>query len=159
MKKILFVCLGNICRSPLAEGVFLKIIQDKKLENKYGADSCGTAAYHVGERPDPRAIKTAKQYGITLDHLGRQIKKNDLDIFELILVMDHENLNNTLRLSTPANKHKIKLLRDYEPASFRDAEVPDPYYGGQSGFEEVFDIAYRCCENLITQLEKNTNSY
>ena len=68
--------------------------------------------------------------------------------------MDRENLHNTLKLSSPTNKHKIKLLRDYEPFSFNDAEVPDPYYGGQSGFEEVYEIAYRCCENLITQLEK-----
>jgi protein-tyrosine phosphatase len=154
MKKILFVCLGNICRSPLAEGVFLKIAYDKGLATKYTADSCGTAAYHIGEKPDSRAIKTAKQYGIDLNHVGRQIKPKDLDDFTLILVMDRENLHNTLKLSSPTNKHKIKLLRDYEPFSFNDAEVPDPYYGGQSGFEEVYEIAYRCCENLITQLEK-----
>lgn len=154
MKKILFVCLGNICRSPLAEGVFLKIIHDKGLESKYTADSCGTAAYHIGEKPDPRATKTAAQYGITLNHLGRQIEKKDLDDFFLVLVMDRENLNNTLKLSSPTNKNKIQLLRDYEPSSFYGTDVPDPYYGEQSGFEEVYEIAYRCCENLITQLEK-----
>lgn len=157
MKKILFVCLGNICRSPLAEGIFLKIIRDRNLEHKYGADSCGTAAYHIGEKPDYRAIKTAKQHGINLNHSARQIQSIDFDYFELILVMDRANLNNTLRIASPTNKHKIKLLRDFEPSSFGDAEVPDPYYGGQSGFEEVFTIAYRCCENLIKQLENKSN--
>ena len=157
MHKILFVCLGNICRSPLAEGVFKKIVYDKGLTHQYKADSCGIADYHRGEPPDYRAIATARQHGIELNHAARQFEKNDFEKFDLILVMDRDNYQNAKKLSSSSNKNKIKFLRDYEFPLVFEAEVPDPYYGGQSGFEEVYQMVYKCCENLIEDLENKTN--
>jgi protein-tyrosine phosphatase len=154
MKKIsvLFVCLGNICRSPLAEGIFKDKIRKKGLESYFTVDSCGTSNYHIGDSPDPRTIANALKNGVVLEHCGRQLSVKDLDDFDYILAMDKSNLQNILRLTKDSTHHqKITLMRTYDSLS-PGGEVPDPYYGSETHFQEVFDILDRTMENFINQL-------
>ena len=151
MQKILFVCLGNICRSPLAEGImlYLKDIHQLDLE----IDSAGTANYHVNEAPDHRTIANAKKNGIDLSALrARQFVAADFDHFDRIYVMDKNNLKNVLALSkTEAQRKKVSLfLNCLDEKEAR--EVPDPYYGTEQGFEAVFQLVYRACEAFRLQL-------
>ena len=150
--KILFVCLGNICRSPLAEAIFLHKAKAKGFSDKFLAASCGTANYHVGDPPDPRTILNAGKNGVRITHAGRQLSEYDLIDFDLILAMDSSNLNNILKLKN-ASRHlkKIKLIRDYDPQG--KGNVPDPYYGVERDFQEVFEILDRSIENLIKNLK------
>ena len=151
--KILFVCLGNICRSPLAEAIFNHKIQNKSLADAFVADSCGTASYHVGDWPDPRTIKNARKNKVEINHVGRQLSPIDLETFDLILAMDTSNLENILNLPNGAPHHeKIKLVRSFDPSG--PGSVPDPYYGTEKDFQEVFEILDRTIENLISELEK-----
>lgn len=149
--KILFVCLGNICRSPLAEAIFKHKLQNTRLDQSFHADSCGTANYHVGDTPDPRTIKNARRNGVEINHVGRQLSPGDFENFDLIVAMDGSNLHNILRLAG-ANKHthKIKLMRDFDPHGRGD--VPDPYYGTEADFQEVFEILDRSIDNFMTSL-------
>jgi protein-tyrosine phosphatase len=154
MKKIrvLFVCLGNICRSPLAEAIFMNQIRSKGLEAFIEADSCGTSNYHIGGSPDPRTIENAIRNGVTIEHCGRQLSDEDLERFDFILAMDRSNFQNILQL--PGSKtfsHKVKMMRDFDPV--RQGDVPDPYFGGEQGFQEVFEILDRAIANFIAQLE------
>ncbi len=146
--NILFVCLGNICRSPIAEAIFKHQIEKLGLNDQFFADSCGTANYHVGHNPDYRTIKNALKNGVEVHHKGRQIAHADLETFDLILAMDNHNLNSILKLSG-AEKYfdKIRLMRSYDPISVGD--VPDPYYGSEQDFQEVFEILDRSIKNLI----------
>lgn len=158
MKKILFVCLGNICRSPLAEAIFLNKVREKKLQHHFLADSCGTANYHVGHTPDPRTIKNAFSNGVTIHHVGRQLHKGDLEVFDVILAMDESNLSNILRLpKADEYRDKIKLLRTYDPER-NDDSVPDPYYGTEKDFQEVFEILDRSMEHLLQELTGDTGN-
>lgn len=150
--KICFVCLGNICRSPTAEGVFQHLIDKRGLENYFEVDSAGTSAYHVGESVNNKSQRTAQRHGITLHSRARQFKSSDLDYFDLILAMDNENLQKVRQMANGNHENKIGLLRDFDPNP-GDGEVPDPYYGGQEGFEKVFQIVKRSCENLLNELE------
>ncbi len=138
--KVLFVCMGNICRSPTAEGVFNKLLQDKQLTDRFLIDSAGTHDYHIGKSPDGRAQQTAKQRGIDLSALqGRQVNNDDFDYFDHILAMDTDNAE-ILRNACPNElQHKIKLFLDFAPEQ-DERNVPDPYFGGQNGFEHVFDL-------------------
>ncbi len=157
-QKILFVCLGNICRSPLAEAIFNKQIQTRGLSEKYSADSCGTSDFHIGERPDARTIRNARHHEIELEHLGRQLVVQDFSQFDLILTMDRANHQHTLDLSAKA-QHKsaeIRMVRSFDPESFGAHDVPDPWYGNEEGFEEVFQILWRSCDALINHLELQT---
>ncbi len=156
--KVLFVCLGNICRSPLAEAIFRKKIKDKGLEDYIITDSCGTANYHVGDSPDPRTIKNAMQNGVAINHLGRQLHHHDLVHFDLILAMDESNLRNIHRLPNASqHSHKIKLMRSYDV--YADTmEVPDPYYGTEQDFQQVFEILERSTENLLAAIQERFNS-
>lgn len=152
--KILFVCLGNICRSPLAEGIFKHLSKN----NEHEADSCGTGNWHVGNLPDYRMRETAEKHNLKLESKARQIEFNDFNKFDLIIAMDRENKNNLMNLAkSDEHKQKIKLMRDFENASLTSTsnpDVPDPYYGGSDGFEYVFNLIYKCTKNLISHIEE-----
>ena len=154
VKKILFVCLGNICRSPAAEGIFNQKIKERDLENFFVVDSAGTGNWHVGNLPDQRMRSTALSRGIELNSRSRQIEENDLYEFDQILVMDKDNLNAVKSLTKDQNNPinaKIKLILNYSKNSQLD-EVPDPYYGGQNGFEKVIDLLDDAMDGLIDSL-------
>jgi protein-tyrosine phosphatase len=153
--KILFVCLGNICRSPLAEAIFNHKIREKGLETRVEVNSCGTANYHVGDTPDPRTIKNALKNGVAIDHLGRQLSKHDLESYDFIIAMDKSNHTNILKLENAKDhSHKIKLMRSFDLNPAGD-EVPDPYYGDEAGFQHVFDILSHSVDSFIHYLEKD----
>lgn len=148
MRKILFVCLGNICRSPLAEGIALHLINERGINNIL-IDSAGTANYHVNEAPDHRTIANAKKHGVDLSSLrARQIKSSDFDEFEEIYVMDDNNLKNVLAL-TKSNSHKEKVKLLLSIGDFGRLDVPDPYYGNERDFENVFQLVYKATSLLL----------
>ena len=154
VKKILFVCLGNICRSPAAEGIFKKKIKDRELENLFVVDSAGTGGWHVGNLADRRMREAALSKGIELTSRSRKIDDNDLYEFDHILVMDKDNLNavkSLIKDNTYPINSKIKLILSYSKKSQLD-EVPDPYYGGQNGFENVLDLLDDAIDELIDSL-------
>lgn len=153
-KKILFVCLGNICRSPMGEGMMKYLIEDKSKSNEFFIDSAGTGAYHIGNLPDPRMRATARKHGIELDSRARQFTAEDFKGFDLIVAMDSSNYQNIVGLAnTKEEKDKVVLMRAYDEASFENEDVPDPYYGGDAGFENVYQIIHRCCNNLLKEIE------
>ena len=154
VKKILFVCLGNICRSPAAEGIFKQKIKDRDLENLFVVDSAGTGGWHVGNLADRRMREAALSRGIELTSRSRKIDHNDLYEFDHILVMDKDNLNavkSLIKDNTYPINSKIKLILSYSKKSQLD-EVPDPYYGGQNGFERVLDLLDEAIDELIDSL-------
>ncbi len=152
MVKVLFVCLGNICRSPLAEGIFTKKVEEKGLADCFHIDSCGTSNFHIGSAPDERTIKNAQINGVELNHYGRQFSSQDFDRFDHILAMDSSNLSNILDLSiNESEQQKVELMRTYDAVD-AGTDVPDPYYGGPSGFQNVFDILDRSCSQLLEDL-------
>ena len=154
VKKILFVCLGNICRSPAAEGIFKKKIKERDLENLFVVDSAGTGGWHVGNLADRRMREAALSRGIELTSRSRKIDDNDLYEFDHILVMDKDNLNavkSLIKDNTYPINSKIKLILSYSKKSQLD-EVPDPYYGGQNGFESVLDLLDDAIDELIDSL-------
>lgn len=152
--KVLFVCLGNICRSPLAEAIFLHKVKQKKIDHWFDADSCGTSNYHIGDPPDSRTIANARKNGVMINHLGRQLHEDDLDYYDFVLAMDHSNHRNILRLANAKNHpEKILLMRSFDPKG-KDEEVPDPYYGGEQHFQDVFDILNRTMNSFVQHLEE-----
>lgn len=150
--KILFVCLGNICRSPLAEAIFNHKLQQHKLEGIFESDSCGTGNYHIGGPADSRTNSIALKNKIDIDHVVRQLSEADLIDYDQILAMDQNNYSNILRIaSAKENRHKVRLMRDYDPRGKGD--VPDPYYGTEKDFQEVFEILDRSMDQLIAELK------
>ncbi len=149
--KILMVCLGNICRSPLAEG----ILQAKLPKDKFLVDSAGTGGWHAGELPDKRSIETAKNRGLDItNQRARQFKTSDFDTFDYIYVMDMSNYKNVLSLSENENqKSKVKLILN-ELFPNENVEVPDPYYGGQDGFEQVYNMLDQACDIIAKKLNR-----
>jgi protein-tyrosine phosphatase len=148
--RICFVCMGNICRSPTAEGVMQKLVHEAGLAGRLALDSAGTGAWHVGELPDPRSRAAAKKRGYDLTHRARKFTANDFDRFDLVLAMDRDNLANLQRLARGrTHVPSIRLLRSFEHGAGDDAEVPDPYSGEDDGFEEVLDICERACRGLL----------
>ena len=153
-KKVLFVCLGNICRSPLAEAIFKHKVRERGVEHLFEADSCGTSNYHIGDLPDERTLANARKNGIKIHHFGRQLSTTDLENFDVILAMDNSNYHNIMRLpNAMGHKEKIKLMRSYDSVQ-QGEDVPDPYYGGERGFQEVFVILDRSMDQLIDELLK-----
>jgi len=150
--RVLFVCLGNICRSPLAEGVFRNQVEAAGLTDKFEIDSAGTGSWHVGERPDARAAMVARDHGVELDSRARQVRDEDLRDFDYVIAMDRENLRSLQRMAdATGGDAEVVLLRAYDPDP-EGEEVPDPYYGGVRGFEDVYQILTRSCEGLLVQL-------
>ena len=147
--RICFVCLGNICRSPTAEGVFARQLRDAGLVDRITIDSAGTGHWHIGELPDPRSCAAAAKRGIELVHRARQFVPADLDRFDLVLAMDHDNQAQLCRMAHGRAQPIIRLLRSFDPSAPVDAEVPDPYAGGPAGFEQVLDICERACRGLL----------
>jgi len=150
MQKIVFVCLGNICRSPVAEGIMLHLIEERKLHKHFQVDSAGTAGYHIGEAPDHRTIKNAKKNGVDLNKLrARKFSASDFDSFDKIFVMDESNYQNVIAMTKDKAHHaKIDYLLNLSSPN-KNLPVPDPYYGNESNFEEVFKLVYNACEKLI----------
>ena len=150
--RILFVCMGNICRSPTAEGLLIEKVNAENASLKFEIDSCGTHDYHLGHPPDTRSQEAAAQRGIDLSGLrSRKIRSSDFEYYDLILVMDNLNRENLMYICPDDHKYKIKLMLDYLPGHSLD-EVPDPYYGGERGFEEVLDILEEAIEALYEDL-------
>lgn len=150
MERILFVCLGNICRSPLAEAVFKHKVREFGLSDAFEADSCGTADYHIGCQPDPRTVKNALKNGVAIDHACRQLCEQDFEQFDRIFVMDEHNYKHALRLAPVAHHHKVQLMRTFDPDG-KGQSVPDPYYGVEKDFQEVFDILDRTITAFLTE--------
>jgi len=155
MVKVLFVCLGNICRSPTAEGVFRTLVRAQGMEEIVQIDSAGTHAYHVGAPPDARAQAAATRRGVDLSALrGRQVTCHDIESFDYILAMDRENLANLLALSPRGHEHKISLFLEFTP-SRPEREVPDPYFGGATGFDRVLDMIEEAAIGLLDHIRRN----
>jgi protein-tyrosine phosphatase len=150
--RVLFVCMGNICRSPTAEGVFRRLAAERAQELFVEADSAGTHDYHVGDPPDRRAIAAAARRGIDIRHRrARSIEERDFERFDLILAMDRENLSVLQNRAPTEYRARIALMMDYAPDAYT-REVPDPYYGSANGFEEVLDLVEQASAGLIDKL-------
>jgi len=152
--KVLFVCMGNICRSPTAEGVFAKLLKEQNLEEYFVIDSAGTHAYHVGEPPDLRAQHAALERDIELTHLrARKVIMGDFEDFDFLLAMDDDNYVALMDACPEEYKDKISYFLDYAP-HLDIREVPDPYYGGKYGFERVLDLAEAASVGFLSMLKK-----
>ena len=150
-KRILFVCLGNICRSPAAEGVLIDYVRQLGLEGEVEIDSAGTASYHIGKRADERMRNAAGRRGIELESRARLLSPRDLTAYDLIVVMDRENYRNTVALSSGAMPQNVRMLSDFLEDKW-PKEVPDPYYGGEEGFEFVLDMLQAAMPKLVAFL-------
>jgi protein-tyrosine phosphatase len=152
MKRVLFVCTGNICRSPTAEGVFRRLVEQAGLADRIGVDSAGTHGYHVGEPPDPRTQAAASARGYDLSGLrARRIMREDFSSFDLVLALDRDHHALLARFAPPTTGHKLRLLMEFSRRSGTD-EVPDPYYGGPDGFELVLDLVEDAAAGLLDHL-------
>ncbi|QPJ61790.1 MAG: low molecular weight phosphotyrosine protein phosphatase [Candidatus Nitronauta litoralis] len=152
---ICFVCLGNICRSPLAEGVFQDLLKKEGLEERIIVHSAGTGNWHVGARPDKRMQSTANARGIELLSTAEQFQPGDFKRFDLVLAMDQSNKESLDYMgSGKVTKNKLKMFREFDPDHNGDFDVPDPYYGGDQGFETVFDIVNRTCPPLLEYIKR-----
>jgi protein-tyrosine phosphatase len=149
--RVLFVCMGNICRSPTAEGVMRRLLEDEGLDVEI--DSAGTGGWHAGEPPDERATLAARRRGVTLEGAARQVRPEDFRRFDLLIALDRSNLRELLaRAPDEEAAEKVRLLREFDPAADGDFDVPDPYYGGDRGFETVLDMVEAACRGLIDEL-------
>ncbi|MDX2020214.1 MAG: low molecular weight protein-tyrosine-phosphatase [Deltaproteobacteria bacterium] len=151
--RILFVCLGNICRSPTALAVMRHLVKERGLEAVVHTDSAGTGGWHAGNPPDARSAAVGAKRGIPLTGVARQVTVRDFESFDYLIAMDRSNREDLWALApTPAARAKVHLLRDFAPAGPKHADVPDPYYGGPAGFDQVFDICLQACDGLLTSV-------
>jgi protein-tyrosine phosphatase len=150
--RILFVCSGNICRSPLAEALFVHAVRAAGLEDQFEVDSAGTHDFHAGDRADPRTIQVGASHGIDVTSIARKVRGSDFDRFDLILGMDRGHLRELRSMAPGRDRDKIELMRSYdEPGA--DPDVADPYYGGIEGFERMYQVLLRCSANLLAALQ------
>jgi protein-tyrosine phosphatase len=152
--RLLFVCMGNICRSPTAEAVMRAIVAREGLEGEIEIDSAGTGSWHVGDPPDRRSTAAARERGIVMEGAARQVTEADFEAYDLLLAADAQNVA-ALRALAPDDEaaSKVVLLREYDPASVAgDLDVPDPYYGGADGFDHVLDLVEAACDGLLERL-------
>ncbi|WP_022951666.1 low molecular weight protein-tyrosine-phosphatase [Leucothrix mucor] len=155
--NVLFVCMGNICRSPTAHGVFQALVKRNKLSDKIHVDSAGTHAYHVGEPPDKRAQSTALKQGYNLSaQRARQVTVDDFERFDYVIAMDQANMSALRKLTPPALRQRVHLLMSYAPQR-PETEVPDPYYGGPQGFETVLDMVEVASQGLLDHILSQTD--
>ena len=155
MVRVCFVCLGNICRSPTAEAVMRHLVEEEGLADRVAVESAGTGDWHVGDPRDRRSRAVGAARGIPLEGTAQQFTSEDFDRFEHVLAMDRSNRDELMRLARDQkDKAKVRLLRSFDPKAPRDAEVPDPYYGGPRGFEDVFDMCEAACRGLIDHLRR-----
>ncbi len=162
-KRLSFVCLGNICRSPLAEGIFRRLVDEAGLSASFEIESAGIGPWHVGEAPDPRSQQVARAHGLTLDSIAQQISARDMARLDLVLALDAEVAERLRAMArTPADRAKVRLLREFDPesnhGSRRDLDVPDPYYGGADGFEAAYQMIDRSAQGLLAHLQGNSES-
>jgi protein-tyrosine phosphatase len=151
--RVCFVCLGNICRSPTAEGVMLHLLRETELAAAVAIDSAGTAAYHTGERADPRSRQEALSRGVDLPSVARRFESHDFDRFDYVIAMDSQNRRDLIALARDEKDiAKVHLLRAFDPESIDDQDVPDPYYGGNRGFANVFEICEAGCRGLLAHV-------
>jgi protein-tyrosine phosphatase len=151
--KLLFVCLGNICRSPAAENLMNHLVEAQGLGDRITCDSAGTSGYHIGEPPDRRMTLAARQRGIPMQGAARQFQRSDFEHFDWILAMDEDNYDDILRLDPQGQyRHKVRLMCDFCTRS-QARSVPDPYYGGPEGFDKVLDLLTDACEGLLAHLK------
>jgi protein-tyrosine phosphatase len=156
MISVCFVCLGNICRSPTAEGVFRHLVREAGLESVVHVDSAGTGGWHVGEPPDRRACAAGKRRGIDVSGAARQFRRSDFSRFDYVIAMDDSNYDNLVEFAPDAvATTKIHLLRSFDPASPPGASVPDPYYGGAEGFDEVVELCLAACRPLLERIRRD----
>jgi len=152
--SVLFVCLGNICRSPTAHGIFRNLVLKAGLENCIEVDSAGTAAFHIGKAPDSRSTLVAKERGIEMSDLrARQVDLGDFYQYDYVLAMDEANYSNLKELALPEHFEKIQMFLEYTD-DFSELEVPDPYYGGAQGFDHVFDLIQSASQGLLMDIKK-----
>lgn len=157
--RICFVCLGNICRSTTAEGIFRHLIEQRGLEHAFMIDSAGTGSWHVGHPPDERSVAAAAVHGVTVEGRARRVLPADFHRFDMLIAMDTSNRDDLLVMAPDAaSKEKVSLLLDHAPGSEKGLSVPDPYYGSGDGFQEVFQICWAGCEGLLASLALDTNA-
>ena len=153
-RRVLFVCMGNICRSPTAEGVLRKLLEERAPELDVQVDSAGTHAYHVGEPPDPRAQRAAQRRGVDLSaQRARRVTEHDFAHFELVLAMDEQNRDALLEICPAEHRGRVRLLLEFAPHTGRSS-VPDPYYGGSVGFEHVLDLVEEAAAGVLEHLRR-----
>lgn len=151
--SVLFVCLGNICRSPAAEVIFRDLVSSRGLKDRFFIDSAGTSGFHDGEKADTRMISALKKRDYSQTSISRKFIKNDFNKFDYIIVMDESNYQNVLKLSSDPDRSKVLKMTDFKsPKNDRYDHVPDPYFGGDDGFYEVIDLLEDCCANFLKSI-------
>jgi len=148
---VLFLCLGNICRSPLAEGVFIHLATNRGVRARFRVDSAGTGGWHAGDRPDTRSVAVATKHGVDLPGRARKLDgPADGERFDLVIAMDRQNAADAIQAGVPGDR--VRLMRSFDASAEDGAEVPDPYYGGARGFDDVYEMLVRACDGLLDVL-------